>query len=175
METVAIAAHAPRRVAAAIRVRTAAAADIQRRAAVDIQVPIVAVADIQRRATAVADTQLHVAVVAAGIPLPVAAEVVVAGSTPPEATTGLIADDKNFELLPGGPPSRPLFFFFCLSESSFARGAPTLACCDNESMPIPSFVLLTADGEQPTAAVINFFAYVGSQGPQEGLRENCRR
>jgi hypothetical protein len=112
METVAIAAHVPRQVAAAIRVRTAAVADIPRRAAVDIQVPIVAVADIQLRATAAvaADTQLHVAVVAAGIPLPVAAEVV-AGSTPPEATTGLIADDKNFELLPGGPPSRP---FFCL-------------------------------------------------------------
>ena len=115
MEPVAIAAHVPRQVAVAIRVRTAAVADIQRRAAVDIQVPIVAVADIQLRATAaVADTQLHVAVVAAaaaaaGIQLPVAAEVEV-GSTPPEATTGLITDDKNFELLPGGPPSRPFLF-----------------------------------------------------------------
>jgi hypothetical protein len=104
METVAIAAHVPRQVAVAIRVRTAAVADIQRRAAVDIQVPIVAVAD----------TQLHVAVVAAGIQLPVAAEVEV-GSTPPEATTGLITDDKNFELLPGGPPSRPLFCLLSLS------------------------------------------------------------
>ena len=103
METVAIAAHVPRQVAAAIRVRTAAVADIQRRAAVDIQVPIVAVADIQLRATAAVDTQL-----------PVAAEVV-AGSTPPEATTGLITDNKNFELLPGGPPSRPLFCLLFLS------------------------------------------------------------
>jgi len=75
-------------------------------------------------------------------------------STPPEATTGLITDDKNFELLPGGPPSRPLFVFsFCLSASSFARGAPTLACsdksrfCGAESVSIPSFVQLTADGE----------------------------
>jgi hypothetical protein len=119
METVAIAAHVPLQVAA-IRVPIVAVVGIQFRVAVDIQVPIVAVADIQLRATAaVADTQLHVAVVAAGIPLPVAAEVV-AGSTPPEATTGLIADDKNFELLPGGPPSRPLFCL--LSESSFAKG-----------------------------------------------------
>ena len=117
METVAIVAHVPLRAAAAIRVRTEAVADIQRRAEVDIQVPIVAVADIQLRATAaVADTQLHVAVVAAaGIPLPVAAEVVAAVSTPPEATTGLITDDKNFELLPGGPPSRPLFCLLFLS------------------------------------------------------------
>jgi len=144
-----------RRAAVDIQVPIVAVVDIQRRAAVDIQVPVVAVADIQLRATAaVADTQPHVAVVAAGIPLPVAAAVVAAGSTPPEATTGLIADDKNFELLPGGPPSRPLFVFsFCLSESSFARGAPTLACsdksrfCGAESVSIPSFVLLTADGE----------------------------
>ena len=116
METVAIVAHVPLRAAAAIRVRTEAVADIQRRAEVDIQVPIVAVADIQLRATAAvaADIQLPAAVVAAGIPLPVAAEVM-AGSTPPEATTGLITDDKNFELLPGGPPSRPLFCLLFLS------------------------------------------------------------
>jgi hypothetical protein len=97
METVAIAAHVPRQVAAGIRVRTAAVADIQRRAAVDIQLPVAAEVDIQ---------------------LPVVAEAVAeveVGSTPPEATTGLITDDKNFELLPGGPPSRPLFCLLFLS------------------------------------------------------------
>jgi len=146
METVAIAAHVPRQVAAGIRVPIVAVVGIPLRAVADIQLPMAAeaVVDIQLRATAA---------VAADIQLPVAAEAV-AGSTPPEPTTGLIADDKNFELLPGGPPSRPFFVFsFCLSEPSFARAAPTLACsdksrfCGAESVSIPSFVLLTADGE----------------------------
>jgi hypothetical protein len=123
METVAIAAHVPRQVAAGIRVRTAAVADIQRRAAVDIQLPVAAeaVVDIQLPvvAEAVVDIQLPaVAEVEVDIQLPVVAEAVAeveVGSTPPEATTGLITDDKNFELLPGGPPSRPLFCLLFLS------------------------------------------------------------
>jgi len=106
MEMVAIVPHALLRAAAAIRI------------------PIVAVADIPLPVAAVAaDTRLLVAVEAAGIQLPAAAGVAV-GSTPLAVTTRPIADDKNFELLPGGPPSRPLFLS-SLSESSFARGAPT--------------------------------------------------
>jgi hypothetical protein len=150
METVAIVAHVPLR-AAAIRVPIVAVVGIPHRAAA-IRAPIVAAVGIPHRAAAI-----RVPIVAAeavvDIQLPAGVEVEVV-STPPEATTGLITDDKNFELLPGGPPSRPLFVFsFCLSASSFARGAPTLACsdksrfCGAESVSIPSFVLLTADGE----------------------------
>jgi len=103
METVAIAAHVP--LPAAIRVPIVAVVGIPLRAA-GIQLPVAAEA---------AGIQLPVAAEVAGIQLPVAAEVV-AGSTPPEATTtGLITDDKNFELLPGGPPSRPLFCLLFLS------------------------------------------------------------
>jgi len=123
MEMVAIVPHALLRAAASIRVPIAAVVDIQLRAA-SIRVLIAAVVGIQLPVAAVAaDTRLLVAVEAAGIQLPAAAGVAV-GSTPLAVTTRPIADDKNFELLPGGPPSRPLFLS-SLSESSFARGAPT--------------------------------------------------
>ena len=102
METVAIAAHVPLR-AAAIRAPIIAVVGIPLRAPADIQLPVVA--------EAVVDIQL-----------PAVAEGAV-GSTPPEATTGLITDDKNFELLPGGPPSRPLFCLLFVSLNRRLREA----------------------------------------------------
>ena len=102
METVAIAAHVPLR-AAAIRAPIIAVVGIPLRAPGDIQLPVAA--------EAVVDIQL-----------PAVAEVAV-GSTPPEATTGLITDDKNFELLPGGPPSRPLFCLLFVSLNRRLREA----------------------------------------------------
>jgi len=96
-------------------------------AAVDIQLPVVAeaVVDIQLpvAAEAVVDIQLPVVAEAVvDIQLPAVAEGAV-GSTPPEATTGLITDDKNFELLPGGPPSRPLFCLLFVSLNRRLREA----------------------------------------------------
>jgi hypothetical protein len=69
----------------------------------------VAVLDIELPAVGEVEVDIQLPVVAEAV-----AEVEV-GSTPPEATTGLITDDKNFELLPGGPPSRPLFCLLFLS------------------------------------------------------------
>jgi hypothetical protein len=122
METVAIVVHVPRRVAAGIRVRTAAVADIQLRAAVGIRVPIVAAEGIHLPAAAevVAGIQLPVGE-GADTRLPVAVEVAV-GSTPPAVTTRLIADDKNLKYFRAAPQAAP---FFCLFQPSFARGAPT--------------------------------------------------
>ena len=114
METVAIAAHVPLR-AAAIRAPIIAVVGIPLRAPGDIQLPVAA--------EAVVDIQLPaVAEVVVDIQLPAVAEVAV-GSTPPEATTGLITDDKNFELLPGGPPSRPLFCLLFVSLNRRLREA----------------------------------------------------
>jgi len=88
------------------------------RVAVDIQVPIVAVADIQLRATAAVGIQLRVAVEAADIQRLAVAEVAVL-STPLEATTRPIADDKNFEvLLRAAPQAAPFFFVFSPNRRS---------------------------------------------------------
>jgi hypothetical protein len=96
------------------------------RAPADIPLPVAAeaVVDIQLPAVAeVVDIQLPVVAEAVvDIQLPAVAEVAV-GSTLPEATTGLIADDKNFELLPGGPPSRPLFCLLFVSLNRRLREA----------------------------------------------------
>jgi len=163
MEMVAIVPHALLRAApirvpivAGIPLRAAAirvpiVAGIPLRAAA-IRVPIAAVVGIQLPVAAVAaDTRLLVAV--AGIQLPAAAGVAV-GSTPPAVTTDPTADDKNFELLPGGPPSRPLFLSPLsvslnrrLREARQSSPAPTKIDCGAESVSMRSLELLTTDGE----------------------------